>query len=388
MNRIQKFRMFNAGETSNTTQNLLTPRGYNPYMNSSPSTMSRMGYGYNRMNTVQAPTTIQRASTGNVKTVTPTQTSSLGSGKSKRSITGETFNVPVKKRAKSKKVKEPLCDCGMPISQCQCEGHNHEMKNKKIKGSKEVSMRKSMCKCGSGMSKSMCKCGGSMGKNFTKGRKAGLFAIARAARGGNQSKVRYAKKPVVEILGSPELTGKEKIMRDVGRIGPYMQGIPTEASRMAQNFFGNLLTNIGNTPLKNLVTVPMKPRKKNDLIPEYLPASGLDDGTKRVFITTAISEATRPSRAKMMSMLSQQNRKKLKTGANIARFGILPLGTGIGLGRAYESAYGEKEKSSGGNSSMKKSITRMGAHVVGGYRGKNISKAMKASQSNLSNKYM
>jgi hypothetical protein len=53
--------------------------------------------------------------------------------------------------------REPICDCGKPISKCTCKGHNH----KNTKG--ERTMSKAMCKCGSGMTKAMCKCGG-MGK--------------------------------------------------------------------------------------------------------------------------------------------------------------------------------------------------------------------------------
>jgi hypothetical protein len=73
---------------------------------------------------------------------------------SAENIKGFTLKRAINKRAK----KEPLCDCGEPISQCKCSGHNHK------------SMQKGgMCKCGSGMSKSMCKCGGSMGKSMLKG---------------------------------------------------------------------------------------------------------------------------------------------------------------------------------------------------------------------------
>lgn len=130
MSRIQKFRMFNAGNNSALpSNNMFASRSIGGY--SQPSFMPRMGYGYNRMNTVDSPVTMQRASTTSVKPATPTKTQILGTGKSKRSITGESFNVPVKKRVNSKKTKEPLCDCGMPISQCQCDGHDHKVKNKK-----------------------------------------------------------------------------------------------------------------------------------------------------------------------------------------------------------------------------------------------------------------
>lgn len=89
----------------------------------------------------------------------------------------------VTKRAK----KEPLCDCGEPISQCKCSGHNHSTIKKndmckcgsgmmksmcKCGGMSKSMLKSDMCKCGSGMMKSMCKCGG-MGKSMYKAKSTG-----------------------------------------------------------------------------------------------------------------------------------------------------------------------------------------------------------------------
>jgi hypothetical protein len=98
---------------------------------------------------------------------------------SAENIKGFTLKRAVSKRAK----KEPTCDCGEPISQCKCSGHNHTSMQKgglckcgsgmmksmcKCGGMGKSMLKSDMCKCGSGMSKSMCKCGGGMGKSMYK----------------------------------------------------------------------------------------------------------------------------------------------------------------------------------------------------------------------------
>jgi hypothetical protein len=97
---------------------------------------------------------------------------------SAENIKGFTLKRAVSKRAK----KEPTCDCGEPISQCKCSGHNHTSMQKgglckcgsgmmksmcKCGGMGKSMLKSDMCKCGSGMMKSMCKCGG-MGKSMLK----------------------------------------------------------------------------------------------------------------------------------------------------------------------------------------------------------------------------
>ncbi len=92
---------------------------------------------------------------------------------------GFTLKRAITKRAK----KEPICDCGEPISQCKCSGHNHKSMQKggmckcgsgmmksmcKCGGMGKSMLKGDMCKCGSGMSKSMCKCGSGMGKSMYK----------------------------------------------------------------------------------------------------------------------------------------------------------------------------------------------------------------------------
>jgi hypothetical protein len=95
-----------------------------------------MGMGFNQMNRIQPMQNVTSAATTPVTTPQPTRRVSLGSRGSGRSISGATFQVPVAKRAKTK--KEPLCDCGMPISQCKCDGHDHKVKAKKSKRATSV----------------------------------------------------------------------------------------------------------------------------------------------------------------------------------------------------------------------------------------------------------
>jgi len=134
--------MFNAGTntyTPNSNQYAYSPRSTNMNSFSSPSFMSRMGTGYNQLSGIQSTPDFQRMVTRATPVSAPTKSVMLGSGKSGMSISGASFKVPIKKRAKTK--KEPLCDCGMPISQCKCDGHNHAQTSTKSK--KKSTVKKS-----------------------------------------------------------------------------------------------------------------------------------------------------------------------------------------------------------------------------------------------------
>lgn len=140
MSRIQKFRMFNAGNQSMPMASFSNNSSFNPsFSNSSFSNPSfsnssflpTMGMGFNQMRGITPSFMVNRARTTAKPQPVKTQNVQLRSGDSNRSISGDSFKIPMAKRAKSKKSSEPLCDCGMPISQCQCDGHDHKTKSKK-----------------------------------------------------------------------------------------------------------------------------------------------------------------------------------------------------------------------------------------------------------------
>lgn len=517
MSRIQKFRMFNAGSyTPSTNYSSYNASSFNPMSGvsnsySPPSFMNRMGTGYNRMQRIQTPDAVQRMKTKVTPAPKPTKTYSLGTGDSGRSISGATFRSVVK-RAKSK--KEPLCDCGMPISQCQCDGHDHKAKAKtKAKKSTRTSsvkkaappdyltiygnqvqnyanrlnanQRKLMppplypqtfgatVNIGndgglSGYTSLYNSQKGSAGSTMRKGRG---FAKARGIRGVTSSiqqlvsgrkgfsqnfpitstKVddamiglarRYhGSKEMYDALGNPKqmlriaagIEGKKlknsakmfglnavnnlrtkianPIADKIGDLATRRYGAGSREAAMINQFRanpkdkswrGNPKAMIGR--IAGIENARIGRKMDNIRYNIYNNPSFRNVANRIDDVVNRIDDVTMPY--VLPFYIANQKRQKSmygriknleRTNPRLAQASKIALGVAkpkyvlgtAGAGLALHNMRGsDRNEPTSTGAGMKKSITRMGRHVVGGYRGKSISKAMKSSQTNLSNKYM
>lgn len=519
MSRIRKFRMFNAGATpsSNFGSSSFSPVGRMtppPSFNASrpytpPSFMNRMGTGYNRMQQMETPDTVQRMNSTVASTPKPTTTIALGTGDSRRSISGATFRG-VAKRAKSK--KEPLCDCGMPISQCQCDGHNHKTKAKAKKSTRTSSVKKAAppdynaifggavqnfanrlntnqrrytppplypqtfgatVNIGndgglSGYTSFYRPQKGSVGSTMRKGRG---FAKARRIRGfasGIQQLVggrkgfsrnfpitstkvddvmmglasRYhGSKEMYDALGNPKqmlriaagIEGKKlknsakmfglnavdnlrakianPIADKIGDLATRRYGAGSREAAMVNQFRANPKDKSWRANPRVMISriadiENARIGRKMDNIrynvynnPSFRNvANRIDDVVNRIddvtmpyvlplYIANQKRQKSMYGRIKNLERTNPRLAQASKIALGVAKPRYVLGASGAGLALHNMGGSDRNEPTSTG-AGMKKSITRMGRHVVGGYRGKSISKAMKSSQTNLSNKYM
>lgn len=502
MSRIRKFRMFNAGATPssnfgsssfNNTNRSYTP----PSMSSSrpytpPSFMNRMGTGYNRMQQMETPDTVQRMNSTVASKPKPTKNIALGTGDSRRSISGATFRA-TQKRAKTK--KEPLCDCGMPISQCQCDGHNHKTKAKAKKSTRTSSVKKAappdynaifggavqnfanrlntnqrrytpppLYPQTFGATVNIGNDGGLSGyTSFYRPQKGSVGSTMRKGRGFAKARrirvplpdLRNGFRPSSPIGRVSSFKPKAQNLIDEGMIGLARRyhgskemydalGNPKQMLRIAAGIEGKKLKNsakmFGLNAVDNLRAKIANPiaDKIGDLATRRYGAGSREAAMVNQFRANPKDKSWRGNPKAMigriagiergrvgqkidnvmnMSLRDIANRiddaavpayalaNKMRRGgrqrimdfaqanpdiaraivASKPRFVLGAAGAGLALHNMRGSDRNEPTSTGAG---MKKSITRMGRHVVGGYRGKSISKAMKSSQTNLSNKYM
>lgn len=441
------------------------------------------------MQQMETPDTVQRMNSTVASTPKPTTNIALGTGDSRRSISGATFRG-VAKRAKSK--KEPLCDCGMPISQCQCDGHNHKTKAKAKKSTRTSSVKKAAppdynaifggavqnfanrlntnqrrytppplypqtfgatVNIGndgglSGYTSFYRPQKGSAGSTMRKGRG---FAKARRIRGfasGIQQLVGGRKgfsrnfpitsTKVDDVMmglasryhGSKEMYDALGNPKQMLRIAAGIEGkkLKNSAKMFGLNAVDNLRTKIANPiadKIGDLATRRYGAGSREAAMVNQFRANPKDKswrGNPKAMIgriagiergrvgqkidnvmnmslrdiANRVDDAAVPAYA-LANKMRRGGRQRImdfaQANPDIARAIVASKpryilgGTVAGLALDNMRGSDRNEPTSTG-AGMKKSITRMGRHVVGGYRGKSISKAMKSSQTNLSNKYM
>jgi hypothetical protein len=372
-----------------------------------------------------------------------TQTVQLGSGDAKRSISGDTFRIPFSKRAKKKKSSEPLCDCGMPISKCQCDGHDHAKKS----GGKNITKAKVRMPTP---------------QYSTRYREVvNREAVNRNIRNNPNPVSEYdvPLPPVSEydvqlpptwgwtndVSGSWRNTGVPQTSAQDALLGTLLDSTPrdvkskpkqkqkqkntstpgmyTRAKNAIKTPVQNATNAVLDATLKDIVMLPVTttryvgrgireiPQKvqnaarktRNAMIAgkiygkQYL--SELTAGKKPDKVALGIAGNPKANtfgrRMQNISMaaklygkdyVSDLGKTTVRDILNSARK-MSTRKKALALGLTAGGLYAANELMNK-RQSFKKSITPMGRHVVGGYRGKIISKAIRSSQANTSNKYL